>query len=203
MRKGDKRLDHRMTARWPQILLIFSTLAFSWLAFQAVHEFGHVLHLWLSGGTVEYVVLHPLRLSYTHAGANPDRLFVVIGGPLWGCVLPLALWGVAKLAVPSRAYLARFFAGTCLVANGVYLAADALMQGGDGRELALCGVPVGVTVAVGVVCFIAGLFLWNGQGPRFGIGAEAQDVRRSDAVIMAGLLAVVVVTEVLLSPLPS
>ena len=47
--------------RFFQILLISSTLAFSWLGMMAVHELGHVTHLALSGGTVEKVVLHPLE----------------------------------------------------------------------------------------------------------------------------------------------
>ena len=50
-------------SRFHQALLIVSTLALSWLGMQAVHEAGHVLHAWWSGGRVERLVLHPLTLS--------------------------------------------------------------------------------------------------------------------------------------------
>ena len=57
--------------RFFQVLLIASTIGFSWLAMMAVHEFGHVLHLWVTGGTVDNVILHPLEISRTDPGKNP------------------------------------------------------------------------------------------------------------------------------------
>src|SRR5579862_2329779 len=43
--------------RLPQIVLIVSTLLGSWLGMQTVHEFGHVLGVWMTGGRVARVVL--------------------------------------------------------------------------------------------------------------------------------------------------
>src|SRR5262249_25255242 len=106
-----------------QVLLIVSTILFSWLAMMAVHECGHVLHAWLSGGTVQQVVLHPLDISRTDVWPNPYPLFVAWGGAIWGCVIPLlVLAGVRGLRWPYW-YLAAFFAGFCLIANGAYLGA--------------------------------------------------------------------------------
>jgi len=34
-----------------QVLLIASTAGFSWLGMQAVHELGHAVSLWLTGGS--------------------------------------------------------------------------------------------------------------------------------------------------------
>lgn len=42
-----------------QILLIASTVLASWLGMQAVHESGHVLGAWFTGGLVARVFLHP------------------------------------------------------------------------------------------------------------------------------------------------
>ena len=67
------------------ILLGLSTVLLSWLWMMAVHEFGHVLHAWLSGGTVAKGVLHPLTISRTDVAPDPQPLFVVWGGPIWGC----------------------------------------------------------------------------------------------------------------------
>ena len=59
-----------------QFLLIFSFIAFSWLAFMVAHEFGHVLTAWLSGGSVALVVLHPLQISWTSLSRNPHPQLV-------------------------------------------------------------------------------------------------------------------------------
>lgn len=106
-----------------QVLLILSTLGFSWLAMQVVHEFGHVIHAWASGGAVVRVYLHPLDISRTDLARNPHPLFVAWGGAIWGCVLPLGLFGLVRWRWPAQAYLPAFFAGFCLIANGAYLAA--------------------------------------------------------------------------------
>jgi hypothetical protein len=58
-----------------QFLLCTSTVAFSWLAMQAVHELGHIFHAWLSGGTVTAVILHPLEISRTDVSPDPHPQF--------------------------------------------------------------------------------------------------------------------------------
>jgi hypothetical protein len=167
--------------RFFQILLITSTVGFSWLGMMALHELGHVVHLRLSGGTVEKVVLHPLAISRTDAGDNPHPLFVAWGGPIWGCLVPLGVLLVARRLAASHAYLARFFAGFCLVANGAYLAGDALVRGGDGRDLIAHGTPPWLLVVFGVAAVAGGLSLWNGLGPHFGLGEARGRVDRRAA----------------------
>ena len=64
-----------------QIVLIGSTVVGSWLGMQAVHEAGHVLGAWLTGGRVARVVLHPLTISRTDLAENPWPLAVVWARP--------------------------------------------------------------------------------------------------------------------------
>jgi hypothetical protein len=179
-----------------QVLLILSSVAFSWLAMMAVHELGHALHLVLTGGTVDYVALHPLAISYTHPGRNPRPLVVAWGGAIWGCVIPLVVLGVVRKLARSWAYLPAFFAGFCLVANGAYLAGDAFVQGGDGRDLVAHGSPVWLLVVVGVAAIAGGLRLWNGLGPYFGFGPAGGKVDRRAAVGTAVVLIVLLVLEI-------
>lgn len=54
-----------------QLILIFSTIALSWLGMMAMHALGHVLGARLTGGSVEQVVLHPLCFSRTGLSHNP------------------------------------------------------------------------------------------------------------------------------------
>ncbi|NUQ62805.1 MAG: hypothetical protein HUU20_09965 [Pirellulales bacterium] len=170
--------------RFYQILLIASVLGFSWLAMMGVHEAGHVLHAWLSGGEVTGVVLHPLAISRTDYGKNPHPLFVAWGGAVWGGLLPAAVWLLVRRTVPAHAYLARFFAGFCLVANGAYLAAGSFFAGGgdDAGVLLQHGAEQWQLLGFGVPAFAGGLWLWNGLGPSFGLGIAGGRVDKKAAV---------------------
>ena len=86
---------------------------------QAVHELGHVLGTEITGGRVACVVLHPLTISRTDVAENPHPLLVVWAGPLCGVLLPLLLWASVAKLMPQTAFLARFFTGFCLLANGL------------------------------------------------------------------------------------
>jgi hypothetical protein len=80
-----------------QAVLIFSTLLGSWLGMQDVHELGHVVAAWLTGGRVSKVVLDPLTISRTDLAENPRPLIVVWGGPILGVFLPLIVWLGARV----------------------------------------------------------------------------------------------------------
>ncbi len=179
--------------RTSQLILVAATLGFSWLAMMAVHEAGHVLHARTSGGHVERVVLHPLAISRTDVDPNPRPLFVGWGGPIWGCLIPLALWGLVHWLARPHAYLARFFAGFCLIANGAYLAAGSLMPDGDDAGTILRhGGQQWQLIAFGLLASAAGLYLWNGLGPRFGLGTARGrvDGRAAAGMILAFVLLV-------------
>src|SRR3954454_8287879 len=81
--------------RLPQVVLIISTVLGSWLGMQAVHEAGHVLGAWLTGGRVARVVLNPLTISRTDLEHNPRPRAVVWAGPLVGVAVPVAMWAAA------------------------------------------------------------------------------------------------------------
>src|SRR4051794_31007732 len=115
-----------MVQRFHQTVLIVSALLASWLGMQAIHEFGHVVGAWWTGGRVAEVVLHPLTISRTDLAENPSPLLVVWAGPVLGCLLPLVPWGLAEALRWPWAYLPRFFAGFCLIANGAYIAGGSL-----------------------------------------------------------------------------
>jgi hypothetical protein len=99
------------TQRFHQAILIGSAVVGSWLGMQAIHELGHVVGAWLTGGQVRRVVLHPLTISRTDLAHNPAPLAVVWAGPAFGVVLPLGLWGLAAQARLPGSFVLRFFAG--------------------------------------------------------------------------------------------
>ena len=153
--------------RLHQIVLIASTLALSWFGMMAVHESGHVLTAWLTGATVVRVVLYPLTISRTDLGENPHPLIVVWGGPMFGVVVPLLAWIIARMPIW---YLFRFFAGFCLIANGAYLGIGSFDAVGDAGDLLRHGSPAWQLWLFGALCVPAGLLLWHGLGRHFGLG---------------------------------
>lgn len=157
--------------RLAQILLIVTFIGFSWLAMQAVHEGGHVLVARLTGGEVIKVALHPLIVSRTDLGENPHPLAVVWGGPLVGSIFPLLLFALAFACRLHGVYLFRFFAGFCLVANGVYIGIGWLLaDGADPWVMTENGSPRWLLVLFGLVAAPLGLYLWHRQGQHFGLG---------------------------------
>jgi hypothetical protein len=183
-------------ARWPQIILIGSLLGASWLGMQIVHELGHVLGAWATGGTVVHVELKPWTISRTGVSPNPQPLVEIWAGPVIGVLLPATLWLAARVARLSWDYLLRFFAGFCLVANGCYIGCGVFLPVGDAADilrLSPARWPLGL---FGIVTVVSGLALWNGLGERFRLGNAHGQVDRRHAVVCAAILIAIVAAEV-------
>src|SRR5438552_3539003 len=98
---------------------------------QAVHELGHVVCAWATGASVVRVVLDPLTFSRTDVAGGRHPALVAWAGPLCGAALPLIVWLAGRGAGWPGAYLLRFFAGFCLVANGAYVGFGSFEPAGD------------------------------------------------------------------------
>ncbi len=195
-----------------QALLIVSTAGLSWLLMMFFHECGHAWHGWLSGARLARVHLPLVGFSQTDFVSNPHPLFVAWGGPMWGCLAPLAILAGCRLASKAIArrrgntttdssltarhytYLAAWFAGFCLIANGAYLLGGIFFVGGadDGGAILHNGGARWQLAAFGVLATAAGLYCWNGLGPYFGFGASRGRVDRKAALGTAVALACVI-----------
>ncbi len=178
-----------------QILLIFSVLGFSWLGMQAVHEVGHILGAILTGGTVTRVVLHPLALSRTEVSPNPGLLFVVWAGPVFGSLLPVLCWFIARAVKCPGLYLFRFFAGFCLIANGVYIGMGSFNGVADAGDMLRHGSSQWQLILFALLTVPPGFYLWNGLGPKFGLGKAKSSVSRPAALISLTLFILIIATE--------
>lgn len=186
--------------RLHQAVLIGATVLCSWLGMMIVHEGGHVLGAVATGGKVRTVVLTPVGFSRTDLSENPSPLVVVWAGPSIGVLAPLIPFGIAAAVRVRWAYLPRFFAGFCGVANGAYIGGASFGQIGDAYPMLLFGSKPWHLWLFGVLATSAGLWLWNGLGPSFGLGPNARTVRPVDAYVMLGLLCLIVVAEIGLMP---
>jgi len=146
-----------------------------------VHESGHVLGARLTGGRVARVVLHPLTISRTDLAHTPSPLVVVWAGPLLGVALPLLSWAAAAAARLPGAFVLRFFAGFCLLANGLYIGLGSFDRVGDCGEMLRHGSEPWQLWLFGAVTAPIGLWLWDRQGPHFGLGPARGRVRRGVA----------------------
>jgi hypothetical protein len=157
----------------------------------AVHELGHVLAACWTGGTVARVVLHPLTISRTDLSHNPRPLIVSWSGPIVGVMLPLAVWAAVHMTRFKHMYVLRFFAGFCLVANGAYIGGGSFARTGDCGDLLRHGAAIWQLWLFGGIAVAAGLGMWNGLGPHFGLGEAKGRVDRDVAwtcAVAAGLV---------------
>jgi hypothetical protein len=157
-------------------ILIASTLLGSWLGMQAVHELGHLSGAWVTGGTVQRVVLHPLTISRTDLTENPSPLIVVWAGPILGALLPILLWLTAATTKMPGSFVLRFFAGFCLIANGLYISLGSFGHIGDCGEMLRHGSAFWQLWLFGLVTVPPGVWLWHGQGTEFGLRKAAKPV---------------------------
>lgn len=144
-------------------------LAICWYAMMVVHELGHVIGAWLTGGVVQQVILHPLAISRTDLSVNPHPLPVVWCGPIVGCLLPTLMWLAVCQLAEKFSHLVRFFAGFCCVANGAYLGIGSFESIGDAGALLKHQCPIGYLWLFGIATIPAGFALWNGLSPAFGL----------------------------------
>jgi hypothetical protein len=166
--------------RCHQLTLIISTLVGSWFGMQAVHELGHVLGAMLTGAEVTHVELSPWAISRTDVTNNTRPLVVAWAGPIVGVVLPLVIWHATSVARLSFAFVLRFFAGFCLVANGLYIGLGSFGRIGDAGDMLRQGSPVWLLWLFGAITVLAGLWLWHGLGPAFGWGLSEKRNHESD-----------------------
>jgi hypothetical protein len=144
-----------------RLCLAAAVLYATWMGMMAVHELGHMLHAWLSGGRVIEVRMPLLGFSQTIVHPNPRERFVVWGGPIWGVLIPLLACGLLRVVRGAAPDLLKFFAGFCCIANGAYIGLGWTKRAGDAADLRRLGVSPALMIALGLVCMSAGFYLWH------------------------------------------
>lgn len=176
-----------------QVAFATAALGGSWLGMMAVHELGHAVGAWATGGTVTRVVLPAIGFSRTEVQPNPSPGVVVWAGPMVGVLLPIGMWLLACwIRLNGLEKSLRFFAGFCLVINGVYLGLGGFDRVGDVGVMLDTGTPAWVMWLFGGVTVPLGFWLWHGLGPRLGLGEF-----RNRTVAYAALIGLVLIAGTL------
>lgn len=180
------------------LLFVTSILLICWFGMVALHELGHVLGAWVTGGTVLRVVIHPLAIAHTEVFPNPSPGVVAWMGPLVGVVAPL----VAACSFRRRGNLGRlfaFFAGFCLIANGTYISLGSFQGVGDSGQIMRAGTPQIFLLAFGVVSVPCGLWIWHQLGSLPDLTRETVETKPFIGLATFGILLLLVIMQIALS----
>jgi hypothetical protein len=132
-----------------------------WLGMLALHELGHVLHAHITGGRVVRVDIPFFGFSQTFVEPNRYPYFVAYGGAYTGCVIPLLACGMAWAIQRKVPEPLKFFAGFCLIANGVYIGLGWLGRNNDSADLVQLGASPISLMSFGLSATILGLLIWH------------------------------------------
>lgn len=173
------------------LLFVVLSIASAWLGMTALHEFGHVLNAWLSGGRVTAVELPPRGLGHTLVSPDPHPQFVAWGGAFWASLLGLLMIPLARRNELWR-WFAGFFAGTCLIANGVYVGLGGFLGDANGaddaHELLRHGARSWQLVVFGILTSVIGLRIWHRLGPRLGFATAARCARWTTIAVLLAVI---------------
>ncbi len=147
-----------------QFTIALAVVVGSWYAMMGVHEAGHCLGAMATGGRIERVEMPLVGFSRTDVSGSRCPLAVVWAGPVFGAAAPLVLLALLGFVGRRVKHVLLFFVGFCLLANGAYIGAGALVQAGDCCDLLQHGSPFWLLVAFGTVSSAAGLFAWHRMG---------------------------------------
>ena len=152
-----------------QLAMVMGLGWLSWLGMMLVHETGHVVAAVVMGGRVVRVVWWPWVFSRTDVEPNPWPLVEVWGGPVVGSLVPVGVYLVVRGVRWRWDYLVGFFAGFCLVANGLYIGSGVVDAVGDAQVMIRLGMPVWGLGVFGAVATGVGLWVWHLVSGRVGI----------------------------------
>lgn len=172
--------------------IVTASVVSAWLWMMIVHETGHVIFAWMTGGTVERVWIPLAGISWTQLSTNPNPVAVAWGGFIVGSLLPVAVWGtVAALRLRIEPGL-RFFASFCLLANGAYMASALGYPVGDVEDILAFGGARWPLMLAGPIAVVSGLAVLGQAGPR-GLIARAHRAGTAGACWAGAALAAAVV----------
>jgi len=142
-------------------IFIFGSSAFGWVFGTGLHELGHAVSMWITGGVVNRITLTPFSWSYTYYGSPPKYpQFTTWSGVLLGSFfgLLILLWIRNK---NSPYFVPFLYLGIApmLQSGGYYFIDTFITKRGDAASLIQAGVPIYYVLGAGLaLAFLGGIF---------------------------------------------
>ena len=173
-----------------------------------LHEFGHALGFWISGGTVARIVMQAPLPAGRVEGEGPDRLTYlwVWGGVVFGSMITVAPLAIARCL--GRQSLIRFAAlmtaAFCLGHNGMYLFIGSIIPFSDASNMINLGASRSVLFLLGVPLIFGFIFVLTTAIQVVGLSPR-ESVWKWIIVVEFGLLTfpAVMVASMLFMPVPT
>jgi hypothetical protein len=169
-------------------LMLFGSFAFGHNFSNIIHESGHALSTWASGGTNIHISLHPFDRPFVTAGTFQPSLLIASSGIVLETLLPLLLLLIiGPISSPYWMPLTMTLI-MALLKDGVYLVFDTISQSrGDPTALARLGISKFLMIITGICMTCSGIAIAGVFSPLLGI--RTNDSIRSRIIILeAGLL---------------
>lgn len=171
-----------------------------------LHELGHALGYWLSGGHVVAIVMQaPLPAGHV-LGNGPNRFLPVWGGVAFGSLItaaPLLMAWQLSPRSPVR-FAALMTAAFCLGHNGMYLFVGSIVPFADALNMISLGAPRWLLFLLGAPLLIAFVLVLTSAIRAVGVRAT-ESVWKRILVAELGLLSFpgVMVVSMLFMPVPA
>jgi len=154
-----------------------------------LHEFGHALGHWLSGGSVTAIVmLAPLPAGYVK-GAGGVHFMSVWGGVTFGSLVTLAPLLTARCLSPRSPvrFAALMAAAFCLGHNALYLFVGSIAPFADASNMIGLGASRWLLFLLSLPLLVGFIFILTSAVQAVGL-SPADSVWKRIAVVEAGLL---------------
>jgi len=166
-------------------LVLLGSFAFAYNVVVVLHEIGHVVAAWASGGKPHSLRLHPFSTSSVEVVPDPRPLVThaagVVAPPLVGLALLRALRAIRT--TPLRLPLLVIPSVAC-ASSGLYLLVGITLEVGDAAVLSQGGIPRAVLIATGLGCIFASALLVRRPLALLGLDGGSTPLQR--AVILGG-----------------
>jgi hypothetical protein len=153
-----------MIGRYQQLGFLTLAIIFSWYGMMAIHELGHCLTAIATGGGVEKIHIPLKGYSLTEYTSRPSPLLTIWAGPIFGALFPLLFLPTIGCLPRVGRHFILFFAGFCLIANGIYLGLGSQLRVGDCEELYEYGAHAWQMILPGSLFTMLGFYLWHRMG---------------------------------------
>lgn len=191
-----------------RIVTLFAGFVIGMHAAVLLHEFGHVLGFWYSGGTVVRIVMQaPLPAGHVN-GHGPKELahFWVWGGVVFGSIITVAPLAIAmrRRFPPLICFAALMTAAFCLGHNGMYLFIGSVIPFSDAFDMINLGAPRWFLFVLGVPLIIGFIFVLSSAIQMVDL-SPTESLFRWIIVVESGLLTfpAVMVASMFFMPVPT